>query len=179
MPISMTLRDNSIIKLQVPIAELRSAIQSQDSHGRIAFSLPNQKQTRHALLQKIDLEAMTQNWLTASFREVGNSDMVKVDVPILLIGHNEIADGKGAAMIQPTDHLHIKGKVSDLPEHLEIDISHMQIGDHISVANLKLKDGLEILSNPETVIATLKPVYQEPEPELQVITAEPELEPEA
>jgi large subunit ribosomal protein L25 len=56
----------------------------------------------------------------------------------------------------------------EVPEHLDLDVSAMQIGDTLRVADLTAPEGVTLLDDPEeTVLATVTAptVIVEPEPE--------------
>jgi large subunit ribosomal protein L25 len=64
----------------------------------------------------------------------------------------------------------------DLPENIEVDVSSLGIGDNLKVSDLKLDQKIEVLEDPETVIATVvAPRAEEPTPE---VTPEAGAEPE-
>jgi large subunit ribosomal protein L25 len=53
----------------------------------------------------------------------------------------------------------------EVPDHLELDVSAMVIGDSLRVSDLVVQDGVKFLDDPETVLATVSPPTKEPEPE--------------
>ncbi len=63
-----------------------------------------------------------------------------------------------------------------IPEKIEIDVSHLKIGDSIHVADLKL-EGVDILSDAESSIVSVVPptVFKEPEVAVAAAEGEPEV----
>src|SRR5215217_969442 len=53
----------------------------------------------------------------------------------------------------------------EVPDHLELDISAMAIGDSLRITDLRVPEGVTLLDEPETVLATVSPPTKEPEPE--------------
>ena len=54
----------------------------------------------------------------------------------------------------------------EIPEHLELDVSGMAIGDTLRLADLPARDGVTYLDDPEeTVLATVTLPTREVEPE--------------
>ena len=53
----------------------------------------------------------------------------------------------------------------EVPDHLELDISAMVIGDSLRITDLRVPEGVTLLDDPETVLATVSPPTKEPEPE--------------
>lgn len=78
---------------------------------------------------------------------------------------------EGGVLEQVTREVEIESLPTDIPDLLELDVSQMVIGDTLTVALLEPPSGVSILTDSETVIATLTP------PRLQV-EEEPEIEEE-
>jgi large subunit ribosomal protein L25 len=53
-----------------------------------------------------------------------------------------------------------------VPEHIELDVSGMEIGGTMRIAELVAPDGVTILGDPEQVVATITAPTKEVEPEL-------------
>ena len=53
----------------------------------------------------------------------------------------------------------------EIPEHLELDVSGMAIGDSMRVADLAALEGVTFLDDPETVLANVTLPTQIVEPE--------------
>jgi len=51
----------------------------------------------------------------------------------------------------------VSGLPSDLPESIEIDISHLTIGDSIKVADLVVEEGIQLLDNDDVAIVAVVP----------------------
>ena len=64
-------------------------------------------------------------------------------------------------------------------DSIEVDVSGMEIGDHIRVSDLKIDtEKIEVLADPELLIATVVPPRVEEEPVAEVApeaAAEPEV----
>ena len=53
-----------------------------------------------------------------------------------------------------------------MPEHLEVDISSLHMGDQVTVEDIEAPEGVQIMSEPDSVIAMIvAPVYEEEEEE--------------
>ena len=70
---------------------------------------------------------------------IGEPIGVKMDEGILQISAHE---------------LEVRCFPQDLPEHIEIDVSELQVGDSIQVANLTLPDGVEFDEPSDRAVVT-------------------------
>jgi large subunit ribosomal protein L25 len=106
--------------------------------------------------------------LHADFIKVDRTQKIEVEVPIHLVGE---APGvkEGGVLEQPLFQITVRCTVTDVPEHVEADISGMVIGDSLRVAELRAPDA-EILTDPETVVVSIAaPISEE---ELEAMVAE-------
>src|SRR6266540_754579 len=83
----------------------------------------------------------------------------------------------GAILEVVTHSLEVRCLPGDLPSIIEVDVTPLGIGDKFKVGDLKLDGKVEILDDPETVIATVvAPSVEEPAPEAAPeAAAEPEV----
>jgi large subunit ribosomal protein L25 len=73
---------------------------------------------------------------------------------------------EGGVLEQVTRELNIQALPTTIPESVTHDVSAMQIGETFTLAAVQIPDGVSLLDDPETVIATLSP------PRLQTETAQ-------
>ena len=145
--------------VKAPLNALRAAIHGADSHGVIELQIEGEPDVRKAMLKAIDGDTLARQVLCATFQEVNSDDLVKVDVPVVAMGHIAEASGDENIMLTAvTSVLHIRGKVSDLPDHIEVDVSKIALGEHLSASDVALPSGIELLSSPDVVLFTVSRV---------------------
>jgi large subunit ribosomal protein L25 len=76
---------------------------------------------------------------------------------------------EGGVLEQVTREVEIESLPTDIPDLLELDVSQVVIGDTLTVESLTPPAAVTILTDPETVIATVTPprLQLEEEPELE------------
>ena len=99
---------------------------------------------------------------------------IHATVPLTL--HGEPAGVKeGGVLSQVTNELNVEALPMEVPEHLEVDVSEMQIGDTLRLSALPATPGVTLLDDPElTVLATVTQPRTEEEPETVEAVAEGE-----
>ena len=98
---------------------------------------------------------------------------IQATVVLELVG-SENAPGvkEGGVLEQVTRELTIEALPNDIPDSLEHNVEELQIGDTVTLEALTAPTGVELLDDPETVIATVTP------PRLQAAEEEEEIEEE-
>jgi large subunit ribosomal protein L25 len=74
---------------------------------------------------------------------------------VKIVGESEGVKLYAGILDIPTHSLEIRCLPGDLPSVIEVDVTALGLGDHFSVKDLNLGDAIEILAEPETVIATV------------------------
>jgi large subunit ribosomal protein L25 len=106
----------------------------------------------------------------ADLYEVSMKDTMTVEVPIRLVGTPE-GTKMGGILEQIRRGLEVECLPADLPPHIEIDVSHLDIGDSIHVGDITV-DKIKILVEPQQTIVTVVPPVVEIEPEPEVVPEE-------
>lgn len=107
--------------------------------------------------------------LHADFIQIDRTEEVQVEVPLHLVGHAAGAD-EGGVLQQPRSSLHVRSVVTEVPEHLEADISALNIGEALRVSDIAATIGYTVLEDPDTVIASVAAPVSEAE--LEAMEAE-------
>jgi len=99
-------------------------------------------------------------------QEVRLDQPIHATVTVQLHG-GEDAPGvrEGGVLSQPLRELNVQALPLEVPEHLDLDVSHMATGDTLRVSDVKVPDGVTLLDDPETVVATVTAPTREIAPE--------------
>lgn len=113
---------------------------------------------RNVLIKEIQHHPMTARIVHVDFHEISLDRMIKVMVTLDFEGIPKgVATGGGTLDVQ-TREIEVECKASDLVESFIVDVSGLAIGDSLTVDDVKLPEGFELLSEGNISIATvLKP----------------------
>ena len=113
-------------------------------------------------------------------QEVRLDQAIIASVQVQLLGAED-APGvrEGGVLSQPLREVNVEALPLEVPEHLELDVSGMEIGGTLRISDLTAPEGSTLLDDPETVVATVTAPTRvvEPEPteeELAALEAEGE-----
>ena len=88
------------------------------------------------------------------FFNVSMHEEVEYDLPIIVVGKAKGAE-MGGVLQQQKRELAVKSLPGDMLDNIEIDVSDMEIGDTLTVADLKIDETNTILDDLDEVIVTL------------------------
>ncbi|GAW91661.1 50S ribosomal protein L25/general stress protein Ctc [Calderihabitans maritimus] len=106
------------------------------------------------LIREIQRHPLRGDLLHVDFYQISLQEKLEVEVPIHLVGE-AVGVSKGGILQHGISELEIRCLPTQIPEAIEVDVSNLDIGDSLSVADLKLDDDIEILSEPDSIIATV------------------------
>ena len=98
--------------------------------------------------------------------EIMHVDLLRVDlnvaiaavVPLELTGGDDAPGAKeGGVLEHVTRELHIEALPGDIPEVITVDVSHMDINDTVTLEAVTAPQGVTLLDDADTTVATLTP----------------------
>jgi large subunit ribosomal protein L25 len=87
--------------------------------------------------------------------EVQADQQVTIEVPVKLIGTPDGVKNHGGVLDQIMHDIQIKVLPGDIPEHIDVDVSALAIGQSIHVADLGAGTKYEIMSDPRRTLCTV------------------------
>ena len=113
------------------------------------------------LARELQRDPVKGTLLHADFVQIDVTQAVDVEVPVHVVG--EAAGVKeGGVLEQPLFTVHVRCLPTDVPEHIEAEISHLNIGDALRVGDLPKSDKYEITNNPEAAVVSIAaPISEE------------------
>ena len=125
-----------------------------------------------AVMQDIQFHPVTEKILHIDFLEVFDSKPVIVSLPVIL---NGIAIGvrNGGNLLFRRPKIITKGLVANLPDAINIDIEHLEIGMFIYIKDIPI-DGYQFLAPPNSVVVGVKTARAAIEDEIEAEEGEGE-----
>ena len=161
-------KDNHLI--QANADEVRLALAHAHGAGIIDLAIEGEKSHRNVIVKQVDHDAIRRVILNVTVMQVKMDDLITLDVAVHQIGvPAEVAAGN-AILSQPTTHLSIRAKVSDVPNSIDVDVSGMDVNTTISASEITLAPGLELMSSADSTLftCTLPQVQAVEETEVEV-----------
>ena len=129
-----------------------------------------------ALIREIQRDALRPaEILHLDFYEVRADEQITLAVPVHLVGIPDGVRNFGGVLDHSLRELEIEVLPSDIPEHVELDVTALAIGHSLFVRDLKIEKA-RILNDPDTPVCTVVAPRTEEAPAVveEVATTEPE-----
>jgi large subunit ribosomal protein L25 len=154
----------------VPERELRRALTGAGGlHAILDVVLNGQTSSRPAVLKDYQQDPLKGRVTHIDLQEVRLDEPIQTQVSVHLIGE-PAGVTEGGVLSQVQREINLEALPMEIPEHLELDVTGMGIGDTLRLADLPPTPGVTSLDDPEeTVLATvtLPTRVVEPEPEVE------------
>jgi large subunit ribosomal protein L25 len=137
--------------VQVSPGEIGTILKSAAGENTI-FDLDIAGKRRKVILREFQREPLRGKLLHADFYEVALDKKLQVKVHIELEGTPVGVKLQGGIVDFVTRELEIECLPADIPEKFVVDISHLELGKHLRVSDLKISNKIEVLADPGVVV---------------------------
>jgi large subunit ribosomal protein L25 len=152
----------------VPERELRRVLTGPSGlHAILDVVLEGQTTTHASILKDYQQDVITGRIAHIDLHEVRLDQPIHAQVVIELVGESA-GTKEGGVLSQVSREINVEALPMEIPERIEVDISEMQLGDTLRLADVAKQEGVIFLDDPEeTVLATVTVPTEivEPEPE--------------
>jgi large subunit ribosomal protein L25 len=155
------------ISICVQERELRRALTGAAGlHSILDVEIDGKGETHASILKEYQVDPVRGGVTHVDLQEVRLDRTINASVTVTLHG-GEDAPGvrEGGVLSQPLRELNVEALPLEVPEHMELDVSGMEIGGTLRVADVPVPEGVTFLDDPETVVATITAPMREIEPE--------------
>lgn len=134
-------------------------------------------ETKASIVREMQLDPIKGDILHVDLLGIKTTEKVNIKVPINLIGVPIGVKEQGGVLEHPFREIEIECFPRDIPSSIDVDVSGLDINDSLRVEDLNLEN-IDILSEPESLLAHVVPPKVEVEEVEEVEELEEGAEPE-
>jgi large subunit ribosomal protein L25 len=131
----------------------------------------NKKIEKLSLIKELQVQPLTGRFYHADFYEVDIKRKLTIDVSLRFVGKAIGVENGGELQ-----HIRREVKVSclplNLPDHIDVDVTNLDIGDSIKIRDLKVAEEITILDRPDAAVAAVAVIKVVKEPVKEEVAAE-------
>jgi large subunit ribosomal protein L25 len=149
----------------VPERELRRVLTgSAGLHAILDVVLEGQKTTHSSILKDYQVDPIRGRIDHFDLQEVRLDQPIQTSVVVELVGES-VGAKAGGVLSQVAREVRVEALPLEVPERIELDVTPMEIGDSLRLSDLPPPEGVTLLDDPETVLATVTVPTKVEEPE--------------
>lgn len=156
--------------LSVSRREFEAALAAHGPNQLVNLAIAGDKKPVQALIRAVQRNPITRIPEHIDFLAVDAKTLVTSTVAIHAVGDPEGVRMESGILNIELHELAIEALPSDLPERIEYDVTALNIGDVVTVADIAIPKGVTVLTDTELVVCSVMP----PQVEVEASTEETE-----
>ena len=109
--------------------------------------------TARTLIRELQRDPIRRHVLHIDFQELVAGEKIVVSVPLRFIGTPDGVKNSGGILEEVIHQLHVRVDPSNIPDHIDVDVTPLTIGHGYHVSDLKLPACVEVTEDPEQTVA--------------------------
>ncbi|MBS2035565.1 50S ribosomal protein L25 [bacterium] len=144
------------IALELDEKNVLSLVQNHGLNRIIALTVDGAPgETKHlCLIKDMQRDVYQQRVVHLDLRKLDLNESVIVSVRLHLEGEQTIRS-KGGIVEQMVRGIRVRTKPADIPSGFTADISNLRLGQTITVGEVKLPEGVELVDNPDSPVVNI------------------------
>ena len=165
------------VALQCDTSLLQGVLAEAGQTRLINLKFEGERRPRTVVVREVQKGIRPGELYHVDFYQVQMAEMMKVDVPIILVGESPALKSRENMLSQDLNALNIQCLPGNMPASIELDTSVLtEIDQAIRVKDIELDEEITVLNDPELVVARIIARPVEKVEEVEVVEAELEEE---
>ena len=142
------------MSLAVPTRELERLLE-RVAAGSTVVELSIDGKVSRTLIREIQKHPFKKQLVHIDFQELVAGEKITVSVPLVIVGISVGVRSFAGILDQTMRELEVSVDPSAMPNHIDIDVSALNIGDSIHVRDIVLPAGITVLSDPDASVVVV------------------------
>jgi large subunit ribosomal protein L25 len=126
--------------------------------------------TKTVILKEKQIDPLKRTWLHVDLYSIAMDEAINVNIPVRIVG-KAAGVAQGGIVEQILREIEVKCLPTDIPSSIDVDVSPLEIGHSIHVAEITLEKA-KILADPGQTIVTIVPPKEEAVAAVEEVVAE-------
>jgi len=145
-----------------PLSELAAILRSDTGRNTIFTVDIDGVEATEVMFADRQIDPVRSRLVHADFKRLVKGEKIEATVPLRLIGEPFGVREEAGMLEQLVREAEIRCQPRDIPEHIDVDVTNLKVHDVLHVSDIPVAEGIEILEEPDTAIATVGVVKEEP-----------------
>ena len=128
---------------------------SRISFENTVVELSVEGKTTRTLIREIQRHPFKRQILHIDFQELVAGELITVSIPLVLVGTPEGVRLSGGILDQVLRDIEIEVDPANIPNHIDVDVSKLDIGQSIHVRELNIPAGAKVMTDEELTVCVV------------------------
>lgn len=177
IPITVYGGDGEAVSAIAPLRDLAAILRSDSGHNSIFTIDVAGVGASEVMFHDRQIDPVRGRLVHADLKRLVKGQKIEVTVPVHLVGEPAGVRDEQGVLEQLVRDIELRCDPRNIPDAINLDVSNLGVHDVLRVSDIPADPNIEILESPETLIATVGIVREEPveAPVVEEEPAEPEL----
>lgn len=143
--------------------------------GSTVIELNLNSTVSRTLIREIQRHPFKRTILHIDFQELVAGETVSVRCPIVYVGTPDGVRHDGGILDQIMHELLIEVDPSSIPNHIDVDVTSLKVGQSMHVSDLNLPAGIKVADDPSQTVCVVQQPKTAVEPSADAAASEPEV----
>jgi large subunit ribosomal protein L25 len=173
VPITVYGGGGETVAAVAPLRDLAAILRSESGRNTIFTIEVDGMGASEVMFHERQVDPIKGRLMHADLTRLVKGQKIEVTVPLHLTGEPIGVKEHQGVLEQIIREIEIKCEPREIPDTLDVDVSHLDVHDVLHVSDIKVAEGIEILNDADLVIATIGIVREEVEAAVPVEGEEP------
>jgi large subunit ribosomal protein L25 len=178
VPVVVYGGEGETVAASAPLSELAAILRSEAGRNTIFTMDIEGVGASEVMFSDRQIDPVRGRLIHADFQRLVKGQKIEVTVPLHLVGDPVGVREEQGVLEQIVREIEIRCDPRDIPDSIDVDVTNLGVHDVLHVSDIPVDEKIEILDDPETVIATVGIVKEEPVAAPPVPEGEAPAEPE-
>jgi len=144
--------------IKVDLKEFKSIYEEAGRSSLISLKLKGEKEENLVLVHETQTDPVSGEFIHIDFYQPSLDEKVETEVPLEFVGVAPAVKKEGGTLVKDIMKLEIKAPPREIPNKIEVNIDPLEtFADDILIKDLDLPEEVEVMKDPETVVASVVP----------------------
>jgi large subunit ribosomal protein L25 len=161
IPLTVYGGEGGTISALAPLRDLAAILRSEAGRNTIFTLEIEGVGSSEVMFHERQIDPVRSRLIHADITRLVKGQKIEVTVPLRLVGEPIGVKEHQGVLEQILRELEIRCEPREIPDVVDVDVTHLGVHDVLHVSDIKVETNIEILNPPDAVIATVGVVREE------------------
>ena len=157
-PVHLFGRGIESLALQCDTTNLKQVLAEAGQTALVNLKVGGEKSPRTVMVREVQTLSLESELLHVDFYQVEMAELIKVEVPVVLVGEAPALKSKEFMLTHELNTLSVECLPAKIPASIEVDLSSLTEPDQaLRVKDIEMDKEVTVLNDPELVLARIRP----------------------
>jgi large subunit ribosomal protein L25 len=144
--------------LQAPTQTITSLLRTAGRNAIIDLQINGESEPRPVVLRGVQRNPVTGELVHIDFFQISLTERLRAEVALVVTGEAPAVSVYSGVLLQGLDHLSVEALPTEVPQQIEVDVSGLDTLDSgLFVRDLNIPPNVEVLTDPDQLVAKVEP----------------------